>query len=788
MSRKNTSNNTNTIVDLISEDIYRFYVRSYPREVMWGGLGLYAVHRIKVYNLREFVEFLKKYKCQDLHIGVQPYLGDDEKTDFVVESIIIEFDVDHELPIATKEGLKKCLEVVKRVYEYFKRFGYEPLVLFSGAHGFYIIIDVPQLRLNHPREVMRTFIEKVLEKCGYSVERLKDYGIDVDFNRLSFRALVRIPYTLNPKSNLYCIPINDMIENNLGVDLILERAKKPVPKPIRKSTCSWIAPILIQLDKELDKISQSIPKGEALMSEVKPEGGFMNLPCIRALFENPLPPGARWKEACKIIAIAYWLDKGTTEGYDVIAKLFAERQKLGHPLHPAEVRGWIRWAKKMWEERGWLVFNCAEVRKWFKEWKLKIPCYEGCPYLRALREYEKKQLLGRVKELLSSNLLDEIVRVTNNWMVGEENNRKLLYLLILLNQSIIVKGETSSGKNTLVESVLKLFPEDWVCTVTAGSPKFLRWIAKDYIPILYIKELPSEMARRGYVKGDTWEFDLKQAMSDHEIQVAYAVPRKGKSPITRFKTIKVGAIITTTTEYRLPEDLENRCWIIATNPSPELTEKVKVFHARKRAELFPERVDLTVFREASKLIMSSTRVVNPCAEVFVEILKGGETRERRDVIKILSLAEAIAKTKLPKRKFKVKNTNEEVVLVYPEDIIEAYELIRRDLETLLSHVDPRIRRAYQVFREIEEREGVVTVRKFATEMRISITKARKMIHDMLALGLIDELEERGAYGAKQYVSRSVEEKKFGELDVKRLYNTFYEWLSKYGEFLEKTEE
>ena len=345
------------------------------------------------------------------------------------------------------------------------------------------------------------------------------------------------------------------------------------------------------------------------------------------------------------------------------------------------------------------------------------------------------------KYLEEGELLNDVKEILDKMVVGEDKNKMLIYLLTLQGQSIIVKGDSSTGKNTLVDSVLKLFPPDEVLDVTSVTAKSLRWLARPEIGILYIKEVPHDALGDSFT---SFALDLKQVLSDRILK-PLAVETGGiAAPRTVRKVIKIHSVIQTTLEYELPEDIENRVWILNTDASPEQTKKVCMFKASLREMPESKEIDQDLLRR----VQVSTEFLfkhrwpiripraSKIADKLVEIC--ALPRVRRDIDKIFDLIESVTR---------VHGRTEATA----EDVKYAFELVSDVLGYMFKYIDPRLQQAYQAFREVEDKEAFVTSSDLAKELGVSQTHARRMLRAMINSGLIEEAG-RGERGIRLYKS------------------------------------
>jgi len=343
--------------------------------------------------------------------------------------------------------------------------------------------------------------------------------------------------------------------------------------------------------------------------------------------------------------------------------------------------------------------------------------------------------------LEEGELLRDVKEILDKMVVGEDKNKLLVYLLTLQGQSIIVKGDSSTGKNTLVDSVLKLFPPDEILDVTSVTAKSLRWLERSEIGILYIKEVPHDALGDSFTP---FALDLKQVISDRVLKPLYVETGNFNTPRTVRRVIRIHSVIQTTLEYELPEDIENRVWILSTDSSVEQTRQVCLYKAKLRENPELAKIDedlLERVRTATEFLFHHRWPIRiPKATVIAEkiVQVCPFPRVRRDIDKIFDLIEAVARVH-----------GRTVATV--DDVKLAFELVEDVLGYMFRHIDPRLQHAFDVFREIEEKEAFVTASDLAKELGVSQTRARRIIRAMLEAGLIEEAG-RGERGVKLYKS------------------------------------
>lgn len=121
--------------------------------------------------------------------------------------------------VLSSKNIRRCFDDVMDVKNYFKEYhGVDGVVFFSGAKGFHLYIPLQPREWEHYNKALHTLGGLIKERLGASM----DLAVCKD-------ALVRkarVPYTMNLKTGLYCVPVvNDDLDRALG------DAEKPEEAP-----------------------------------------------------------------------------------------------------------------------------------------------------------------------------------------------------------------------------------------------------------------------------------------------------------------------------------------------------------------------------------------------------------------------------------------------------------------------------------------------------------------------------------------------------------------------------
>lgn len=224
---------------------------------------------------------------------------------------------------------------------------------------------------------------------------------------------------------------------------------------------------------------------------------------------------------------------------------------------------------------------------------------------------------------------------------GEESNKTVLYLaytsrLLRRPISINVKGESSGGKNFLVQSVGRFLPPESVQFISNATPKALYYLPEDLThKVVVIAET---------VGGQDADYSIRTFQSEGEIVILVPEKDKGSGRIeTKERRVKgPAAFIQTTTRAHLHQENETRSFDLFIDESEQQTEGIfKAQNAEYRGDASTLNVDglLEVWRNAQRLL-KPLPVVIPYVDAVEFPTK--PLRVRRDRPRFLALIESSA--------------------------------------------------------------------------------------------------------------------------------------------------
>jgi hypothetical protein len=185
---------------------------------------------------------------------------------------------------------------------------------------------------------------------------------------------------------------------------------------------------------------------------------------------------------------------------------------------------------------------------------------------------ERREVGERCAELARQpRILDVLVHdAAAAGVTGEERNVKLIYLVVtsrLLDRlaSIVVKGQSSSGKSWTVQAVVRFFPEGAYYEMTAASEHALVY---DKEPLQHRCLVIYEASG---LESEKFSYIVRSLLSEGRLRYPTVVKRDGELETVMIEREGPTNLITTTTALRLHRENETRLLSLASDESAEQT-------------------------------------------------------------------------------------------------------------------------------------------------------------------------------------------------------------------------
>jgi hypothetical protein len=351
--------------------------------------------------------------------------------------------------------------------------------------------------------------------------------------------------------------------------------------------------------------------------------------------------------------------------------------------------------------------------------------------------------------LTSNPLFDEtnlIVRfladVEVRGLVGEKSNATTAFLCAVsarLNRplNLTVCGESSTGKNYLLDSVASLIPDEQKKIISGMSPKVLMHAAEDEFQnkAVFIAEY------EGIAKAD---YSVRTFQSEQRIEWDYV--ETGSKGIKKKKNIVKGpaAFLQATTRPVLHPENETRLLFISLDGSKDQTGAIMRQQAERAVSGHFDSTRNEKIVEEWQTFIRSLKQMNisiPYAHKLCSSFPSDRVRSRRDFPKLLGFIESLAHLHQNHRE-----KNGDCILAAPEDYLEAKKLFESSYTSGPDRVLSELLAAAESLGECEFR-----VSDLMEKTGWGKSKLYTVLQRAEDLGCIGEVE-RGVY---RFIRRSV---------------------------------
>jgi DNA primase len=331
--------------------------------------------------------------------------------------------------------------------------------------------------------------------------------------------------------------------------------------------------------------------------------------------------------------------------------------------------------------------------------------------------------------LRAPNLMDRLKEAFHlAGIIGEEANTLVAYLAGVSRKlerplAIIIQSASAAGKSTLMDAVLSFFPEEDRIKYSAMTGQSLYYLGETNLKhkiLAVVEEAGAEKA----------SYALKLLQSEGELTIASTGkdPQTGRMVTQEYHVEGPVMIFLTTTAINMDEELQNRCLTLAVDESPAQTDRIHRLQRERRtlAGLIAreERKDVLTKLKNAQRLLQPIAVLNPYAMALT--FPSGQTRNRRDHEKYLTLIEAIALMHQHQRargQQVVRGRVIEYIAVTLDDIALANQLAPEVLSRSLDELPPQTRRL------LEHIRALVTAKRKTESAKTAATFSRKEVRD-----------------------------------------------------------
>lgn len=365
---------------------------------------------------------------------------------------------------------------------------------------------------------------------------------------------------------------------------------------------------------------------------------------------------------------------------------------------------------------------------------------------------EKVLSATEIKEAIAFLSAPKLLRRTNeligrSGMIGEENNRLIMYLIFTSRKQnqplhIVSLGSSGTGKTHLQEKIGSLIPEEDRIEITTLSENAFYYFGQRELKnkLILIEDLDG-LSGAGTNQGGGGAFYALRELQSKK-RISKTVAHKNTNGETKTMHLVVEGPVSVagcTTKEQIYEDNANRSFLIYLDESAEQDQRIMDYQRRASAG----KIDQQAEQEAAELLrncqrsLEAVKIINPYAELLQipkEVFKPRRTNNH-----YLQFIEAVTFYYQHQRESKVDTQTGEIYIETTlEDIQEANQLLK---QILLRKSDDLTGACRNYFEKLKlyilgEDKKTFTNRELSKKLRIPITTVKRYHLDLLTSGYL----------------------------------------------------
>ena len=348
-----------------------------------------------------------------------------------------------------------------------------------------------------------------------------------------------------------------------------------------------------------------------------------------------------------------------------------------------------------------------------------------------------------IEFLKAKELLKRLnVQIGKAGIVGEENSRLLLFLIIIsyMNKSpihAIVQGSSGSGKTHIISRIADLMPGEDVLRFTRITESSLyNWGEFDlFRKIIIIEDLDG-------LKEDAL-YALRELISNQFLSSSVSMKdKKGNNKSTRKEVKGQFSSLSATTKGETYEDNMSRSFLIAVDESKEQTTRIiENQNKRNAGEIDPKESQKAVsFIQAIVRNLKHYEVINPFATKLQLPEKVHKIRRLNEMY------QAVIKQVTFLNQYQRQLTKDNQLITEIEDIEQATEILFESIILKVDELDGSLRQFFERLKKYVKNDNEEFIlRDIRQDLSISKTQIFRYIHTLLELEYIKQI---GGYSNK----------------------------------------
>jgi DNA primase len=342
-----------------------------------------------------------------------------------------------------------------------------------------------------------------------------------------------------------------------------------------------------------------------------------------------------------------------------------------------------------------------------------------------------------IEFLKTKDLLKRLnVQIGKSGIVGEENSRLLLFLIIIsyMNKSpihAIVQGSSGSGKTHIISRIADLMPGEDVLRFTRITESSLyNWGEFDlFRKIIIIEDLDG-------LKEDAL-YALRELISNQFLSSSVSMKdKKGNNKSTRKEVKGQFSSLSATTKGETYEDNMSRSFLIAVDESKEQTTRIiENQNKRNAGEIDPKESQKAIsFIQAMVRNLKHYEVINPYATKLQLPEKVHKIRRLNEMY------QAVIKQVTFLNQYQRQLTKDNQLITEIEDIEQATEILFESIILKVDELDGSLRQFFERLKKYVKNDNEEFIlRDIRQDLSISKTQIFRYIQTLLELEYIKQI-------------------------------------------------
>ena len=294
--------------------------------------------------------------------------------------------------------------------------------------------------------------------------------------------------------------------------------------------------------------------------------------------------------------------------------------------------------------------------------------------------------------LKATELLKRLgIEIGKSGIVGEENSRLLLFLIIIsyMNKNpihAIIQGSSGSGKTFLISNIADLMPQEDVLKFTRITESaFYNYGEFDLVrKILIIEDLDGLKEEALYA--------FRELISNQFVSSLVSIKDKKGNNNSKSRSVKAQfSSLSATTKGELYEDNMNRSFIIAVDESAVQTQRIIDYQNQKITGAIDEKEQQKTLQFIQKIVrnLKSYEVQNPYA---TQLQLPDNVRNKR---RLNEMIQAVIKQITILNQYQRKQTKDGKLITEIEDIENAIEVLFESIILKIDELDGSLRQFFE---------------------------------------------------------------------------------------------